>query len=158
MHLVTSEVYTGDLGALAGADSKCQPQGEGSLVAPGTYKAWLSAPGTGNSVAERLNRATVEHTRVDGVTIAADWADLTDGTLNAPIDLDEAFQQPSTEPWVWTGTEPAGGADLLTGLDWASGEDASTGQVGSSSATDSSWKRLVEAPGDQVYHLYCIEQ
>jgi hypothetical protein len=62
---VTSTGYPGNLGGLAGADAKCQERATAAGLG-GTFKAWLSAAGTGNSAAERLTHATVPYVRVDG--------------------------------------------------------------------------------------------
>ena len=80
---VTSTIHDGNLGGLAGADAICQARAEadGSLAAPGTYKAWLSAGGAGNSAADRLTHATVPYKLVNGTQIAADWDRLVDGLV-----------------------------------------------------------------------------
>jgi hypothetical protein len=109
---VTSTTYIGNLGGLVGADDKCQERADAAGLS-GTFKAWLSAAGTGNSAAERLTHAPVPYVRVDGVQVAANFTDLVDGTLAAPISLDE-FGNPFTINAVWTGTLPDGhsaGAD-----------------------------------------------
>jgi hypothetical protein len=61
---VTSTVYTGNLGGSAGADDKCQERADAAGLG-GTFKAWLSATGTGNSAFDRLSHASVPYVRVD---------------------------------------------------------------------------------------------
>ena len=82
---VSQDQRNGSLGGLSGGDNLCNVE---AVIAglPPTYKAWLSDGTT--SAAARLTHATVPYKRIDGVTIADDWADLTDGTLDAPLDRD----------------------------------------------------------------------
>ena len=83
---VTSQSHSGDFGGLTGADAFCQNL---ALTAglSGTYKAWLSD--TTGSPSTRFAPASVPYRLVDGTTIANDWNDLTDGTIQTPINLDE---------------------------------------------------------------------
>lgn len=120
---VTSAGYTGSLVAeansslgtsftdaqgLAAGDALClyHAGSEGSLAAPGTYKAWLSDSTASPST--RFTKANVPYRLVDGSKIAADWDDLTDGELETGIDLDEARGSVPALEFVWTGTTVAG--------------------------------------------------
>jgi hypothetical protein len=99
---MTSGLYNGSsLGGLAGADAVCQDEADAAGL-PGTYKAWLSAAGEGNSAAERLTHSEVPYVRVDGTQVADSWDDLTDGSLDAPIGPFPAG------PEIWTGTASDG--------------------------------------------------
>ena len=159
---VTSETYNGALGGLAGADAICQERADDAML-PGTFKAWLSSSTT--SVSQRFDRdyddALFVHT--DGVRVANDWADLTDGTLLAAINRDEfgLIAQGSTDR-VWTNTKRDGtgrGADDCNG--WTS--DSSTGTVystiGTVSATNPLW---TDTSGIYVCNfrmgLFCFRQ
>ncbi|TSC66687.1 MAG: hypothetical protein CEO21_126, partial [Microgenomates group bacterium Gr01-1014_80] len=82
----TSLTYDGNLGGLAGADSKCQTLADTSGRG-GTWKAWLSDSAT--SVSSRFTHATVSYKLLNGTTIANDWNNLTSGTILAPINLTE---------------------------------------------------------------------
>jgi hypothetical protein len=105
---VTSNIYRGDLGGLLGADAKCQALADAAGLG-GEFKAWLSAAGPGNSAADRLTHATGPYVRVDGVQVAANWTDLVDGLLSAPISIDEhGAPVISGTMGVWTGTNTAG--------------------------------------------------
>jgi hypothetical protein len=75
-------VGNGNLGGLAGADAICAAAAAG-LSLPGSYLAWLADGST--DPASRFNQSTGPYIRPDGTQIADDWADLTDGTLDAPI-------------------------------------------------------------------------
>jgi len=91
---VTSLTYKGNgIGGLAGADAKCQALA-GAVGLSGTWKAWLSdCQGTncasGTTASGRLTHSTGSYVLPNGVVVANNWADLTDGTLNNPINIDE---------------------------------------------------------------------
>jgi hypothetical protein len=173
---VTSSGHNGDLGGLAGADAICQglADSSGSLAAHGTYKAWLSAAGTGNSAAERLAHATVPYKRVDGSTVADDWADLTDGSLDHPINITEGGDTfvcsgvgPFSNGCVWTSTEPDGSAritDLNPLYDscgtWTNSTDDAVGWLGWPAEVSVLWTHWAQGPFacDQQLRLYCVQQ
>jgi hypothetical protein len=163
---VTSEAFTSDLGGLAGADAKCQTLADRAGLG-GTYMAWLSDDVS--SPSSRFVHATVRYVRVDGVAIASDWNDLTDGTLAAPLDLTELGEPPSG------GTECSGGAawsdTLQSGINWSgydyancegwttstskAGVAAFLGQIG---ATNWWWSIWCETDCSGTAPLYCFEQ
>jgi Protein of unknown function (DUF1554) len=60
---VTSQGFNGNLGGLAGADTKCQALADTAGLG-GTYKAWLSDSTT--DARNRLTQATVPYRLVDG--------------------------------------------------------------------------------------------
>jgi hypothetical protein len=82
---VTSALYDGNLGGLAGADAVCQRHANAAAVA-GTFKAWLSDP-TG-SPSTRFTHGGPYQLR-DNTVIANNWAELTGGTLLHAIGLTE---------------------------------------------------------------------
>lgn len=100
---ITSQVFNGNLGGLAGADAKCQQLATAAGLG-GTYKAWLSDSTT--DARDRLTHATVPYRLVDGTTVANDFTDLTDGSLDAPINRAENGTVVGDRPW--TGTDFAG--------------------------------------------------
>ena len=115
---VTSTTTTGNiqhdgLTGLAAADSICNERAS-SAGLPGTYMAWLSSGSA--SARDRLDctHDDVPFVRVDGVTVANDWADLVDGSLTARINRDEngnhlvGIRRYGLK--VWTGTEDDGGS------------------------------------------------
>ncbi|PCC68153.1 Myxococcus cysteine-rich repeat-containing protein [Nannocystis exedens] len=83
---VTSQMYTGNLGGLAGADARCQQLAEAAEL-PGTYLAWLSDVNA--SPASRMTKADVPYVLSNGTKVADNWADLTDDSLDAPINVTE---------------------------------------------------------------------
>jgi len=83
---VTSAVYSGNLGGLAGADSDCQTLAAAANLT-GTYKAWLS-DGTATAAA-RLTHSSGTYVLVDGTAVASGWTQLASGALLNPIDKTE---------------------------------------------------------------------
>jgi hypothetical protein len=83
---ITSLQWTANLGGAAGADAKCQAAANGASLG-GTWMAWLS---TSTSTPDaRFTHSTVPYKLLDGTLIANDWADLTSGALENPINRDE---------------------------------------------------------------------
>ncbi len=111
---VTSQMFTGDMGGLVGADASCQGLAEDAGL-PGTYLAWLST--MAESPSTRFTQSAEPYVLVDGTVVADDWADLTDGGLTANIDLTETggpIPIGNTScagggfPTVWTNTSNMG--------------------------------------------------
>jgi len=108
---VTSQLYTGNFGGLAGADARCQERADAAGLG-GTYMAWLS-DNTG-SPSTRFTRSSVPYVLVDGTVVADNWTDLTDGTIDAPINRTELNGAPPngdmtcTSVSVWTNTRTDG--------------------------------------------------
>ncbi len=161
---VTSSTFKGDLGGLAGADDICQTLADREGL-PGTYKAWLSDSTASPSTRFLLSPAP--YIRLDGVRIAHDWADLIDGSLAAPINVDEqgtalAGQQPNDV--VWTGTQWSGIASLGAGDnyecgDWTSRLSSDYGLPGHYSLTGASWSGSTGYNAcDLDRSLYCFQQ
>jgi hypothetical protein len=105
---VTSTLYNGNLGGLAGADSKCQARAA-AVGLPGTYKAWLSS--TTVPVGSRLTHSMVPYVLVTGSVIAADWGALTSGgpdsssVLSHAIDITELGTTPTAMSTSACGTD-----------------------------------------------------
>lgn len=107
---VTSQVFTGDLGGIAGADEKCQSAAEAAGL-PGEYRAWLSTPDT--SPIDWLVHSSVPYRQVNGTEVAANWAQLVAGPLTSGIYVSEWGGEPGvgthscipdSRP-VWTNTQ-----------------------------------------------------
>jgi len=159
-------VVSANFGGLAAGDALCQARAvAGSLS--GTFKAWLSTSGVGNSAAERLTHYTGSYVLRDHTTVVANgWTDLTDGTLDHAIDQTEsggvppdgtitALCSPGT---AWTGTNPDG--SFPTSGDcagWTS--TASTGVAGVSSYANVYWTNGCSGGiCGRTAPLYCFEQ
>jgi len=105
---VTSVSQSGDMHGLAGADATCNSRAAiAGLV--GRYQAWLCDGVT--DPADRSTQASVAYVRTDGVRIAKDWADLTDGSIENFLNLTE-FGTLVMSPYLpWTNVTPAGTCD-----------------------------------------------
>lgn len=153
---VTSATYDGNLGGLAGADAKCDERAAESGW-PGTYRACLSdgtySPGT------RFVRNPVPYQFVNGTTIEANWADLTDGTLDAALNRNE-WGDVVAPGRVWTNTNSNGsGASSGHCENWTI--DLSVpywGATGSAFSTDKYWTEGGLAVCDSSGSLYCFQQ
>ena len=164
---VTSTTYTGQLGSFAGAYAKCQARAQAAGLS-GTYKAWLSGRPDGfggQNAADFLTHATVPYVLVDGTRVADDWSDLTDGSLDHAINMDEFGNTVSGN--VWTNTETDGSAhdhrrDCGPAADlndvWDSGSQFESGRYGTSTATDSQWTMTNNTACNNQFRLYCLEQ
>jgi hypothetical protein len=151
---VTSSMYDGNLGGLAGADAKCQQAADAAGLA-GSFRAWLSDNTI--SAANRLVHSEVPYVRVDGVPVADDWADLTDGTLDYPVVIDENGANVGNSE-VWTGTHETGAAiygQNCSGWTVVSG----TAEVGLANLTSYQWtKKYPQFCNRTNVRLYCLEQ
>ena len=145
------------MGGLVGADEKCNTHA-GLAGLPGTYKAWLS-----DSVASpstRFTHATVPYVRVDDVVVANNWADLTDGTLAAAIDVNESGAAPP-DSYAWTNTNPDGTAFSASTScgDWLDDSGASDGRAGESAYNTTLWTSSFNDDCSNSFEaLYCFQQ
>ena len=86
---ITSELYQGDLGGLAGGDAKCQSLAQKAGVV-GTFKAWL---GVSDQLATaRLYHSPGRYKRLDGVLLADNFDGLRNGLIYAPVTVTETKQ------------------------------------------------------------------
>jgi cysteine-rich repeat protein len=159
---VTSQVFTGNLGGIAGADQKCQDAAEGAML-PGEYRAWLSTPTT--SPADWLVHSSVPYRQLNGAEVASNWEQLVAGPLTSSIYVSEWGGEPGvgmhscvpdSRP-VWTNTR-ADGMVYTPDMHcegWNSIQGSGTaGQAGSIS----SWTvGCILGCGDEAA-LYCFEQ
>jgi cysteine-rich repeat protein len=162
----TSELYTGDLGGLGGADTKCRTLADAAGL-PGTFYAWLSVGAT--SPESRFVRSSVPYVLTDGTQIAKDWKDLTDGILLHPVDTTEKGTPASvpgdgcgggTKPTVWTNTRETSGVWHPDGCSAWTGTTG-IGRLGHAKATNFSWTRFCEGMANSCsWHaaIYCVEQ
>ena len=154
---ITSIGYASNLGGLAGADANCNERAAAKNL-PGVYKAWLS------DGIDSPSTTFVQHdgpyVRVDHVQIADDWTDLTDGSLDAPLGVNENGN-PGTH--AWSGTLPDGtpaGDDNCAG--WTSTAEGLIGHSGRGDETDGQWSDwftgwLCNHPQSKL-GLYCFQQ
>ena len=158
---VTNVTSDGNFGGISGVDQTCQTSAAGAGLL-GTYRAWIS--GTTTNPSSRLIHSVSPYQLVNGTIIANNWTDLTDGTLNSPINLSETGVNLSNAnvTTVWTATNADstyfGGNCNATGTqpDWSSSIGRSL--AGVLTATDSSWTAAFVSPCSQTNRLYCVQQ
>lgn len=163
---VTSQMYTGNLGGLAGADQKCQ-QLAVSAGLLGTYMAWLSDD-TG-SPSTRMNKANIPYVLVNGTKVANNWDDLIDGDLLAALNLTEtggAVPAGNTKcggdgaKTVWSNTDIHG--NLFSHIDSCTNWTSTNGQShwGGADQIGPYWTEWCNGtPGcDRLSPIYCVQQ
>jgi hypothetical protein len=161
---VTSTTYTGALGGLEGADTRCQARANAANL-PGTYKAWLSDSAESPATRFHCRAASCSphgYTRVDGVTIVAnDWTDLTDTSLDAAINVTELNQIFVATDTVWTYTKTdgtAGGFQNTHCLNWTDAGHDTLGDTGIPQNGNFFWTHFGTGRCDQLSPLYCFQQ
>lgn len=158
---VSSDGLNGGFGALTNADAHCQDAADAAGLG-GTWIAWISD--TGESASSRIPAGP--YVRLDGVTVANSLSDLTDGGLNAPINIDENGRTYSS--WVLTGTNTSGSASYsgstVNGLcaNWTNGCGVCYGNhyymtIGVASESDRDWTDTGWLFCSSSVPLYCFE-
>ena len=155
---VTSELYLGDLGGLAGADAKCQALAmSAGLNKPGSFRAWLST-GEASPSGWDVDPA-MRYQLPSGMVVADDWTDLLDGELKLAISQNEdgVVLDDGANTSVWTGTLPDGTAALANCAEWHSASWMDGGKVGLRIYSDYRWTNRLEQKCSAYARLYCIE-
>lgn len=147
----TSSKQNGDLGGADGADAICAERAAAAGLT-GTFKAWLSSPDM--SAGDRLSHASIPYARTDGAEVAADWQDLVDGELAAPINRDENGERIAGD--VWTGTLASGASAEFTCAGFT--DPDTIGVCGSSDARGADWTDNIQPPCLSALRLYCVQQ
>ena len=159
---VTSVAGQGDLGAwpdaggetgIAAGDAICQARAAaGGLERPDEFKAWLS-----DSTTHAIERFEDPGARIrpDGVRIADSLADLTDGKLDATLNVDELGNYIGNSA-AWTGTNASGQLLGSACADWASASDTQQGRAGSVWNSSGNWTQVFSFDCDGFDRLYCI--
>jgi hypothetical protein len=155
---VTSTTTTGNTGGLTGADAICQQRANVAGLT-GTFKAWLS--GGGVAAKNRITQSPLPYALTNGTKVADNYADLIDGTLDAPISVTELGT--SVFVYVYTGTTATGDASANDCLDWTSTLATGGGSYfmqGYTGFADGMWTNIgsVNGCGLVQNHLYCFEQ
>ena len=106
---VTSTLYDGSLGGLAGGDTKCNTQAAAGGL-PGTYKAWLSTTAGNDPQTLWTKNFTMPYRLPNAARtkVADDWSDLTDYTIGAAINVYEDGTGAAASSTVWTNTDEGG--------------------------------------------------
>ena len=155
---VSSTEQTGNLGGVAGADSLCNDFAIAAGL-PGVYKAWL-ASNDDDDPESRFVQSAFPYILPDGVVVADDWADLTDGSLQNPINVDENVVG-GVLGAVWTNVDPDGHHSAQPDCaNWT--DDGITniiGAVGLAQEVDARWTDFVVNPiCNTGGRLYCFMQ
>ena len=155
---VTSQLFDGNLGGLAGADQRCQLLADNAGLT-GTFRAFIA--GTATDPGDRIIHSTSPYRLLGGTLVANDFADLTDGTLASAIKLDEHGNDltNSAQVRVWTATTPffAYAGQNCNGVsDWST--TIGRTNVGLLTATDSNWIANSDQSCATPMHLYCVQQ
>lgn len=153
---LTSAVFGAQLGGIEGADAKCQAAAETAGL-DGTFRAWISTPAS--SPMATFVQSSEPYVRIDGVEVAANWSDLIDGELAAPLEVDEwgNVQNNAECGNVWTNTLRDGkphDEDACTG--WTGLQDAAL--LGRSDVSNYFWTEGCVQDCLKQHHLFCVEQ
>jgi len=160
---VTNTTFDGDLGGFQGADDKCNAEATAAGLA-GTYVAWLS-----DSTTDAKDRIKDQgYITMAGDVVATSLADLIDGTIGVPINVDASG---NSIPVVgggahaaWTHTT-SGGIDFGQSfnpegdacVDWTSTDGEAV--VGSIRETGVQWTGGVgQLKCDLTHRLYCFSE
>ena len=165
---VTSTTHTGNFGGVAGADARCNERATAAGLT-GTFKAWISDAATSPSTSF-VQSALLPYVRTDGTQIASNWADLVDGTLGAPLKIDEfgnVVTQNNLNGWAWTATNSNGTGPVgSTCNNWTIANGSNQGRKGNTSIAgannNGNWSSY-HNPGSfnckfQPARLYCFQQ
>jgi hypothetical protein len=154
---VTSKLFEGNLGGLAGADQKCQALADAAGLG-GEFRAWLSDADT--PITARFPASQGRYVRVDGVVIANNSSELALGkALMAPISVDETGTAPlpAISPYAWTGQGTDVNSNVLYCADWTSSSTDDGGLIGNFTSTER-WQKLGATADCAIdMHLYCFE-
>ncbi len=154
--VTSAAVSGGSIGGVAGADAMCQRPADGAALG-GRYRAWLAEPLDWPE--QSFTRSRAPYVRVDGVEVAANWADLTDGTLVFPILYTESGADPA-DPSPWANVNRDGtrhfGRDCG---DWTSDAIDAVGILGFTGTVAFGWTaREYYSPCTTPHPFYCFEQ
>ena len=134
--------------SVSAVDSFCESQAA-SAGLKGNYLAWRSNATT--SPAQRFEKSQVPYVDTLGRTIADDWDDLTDGTLQVSISADEFAVTAGAFQNVTTYTNPDG--------TFSGGSCNTTDLIaGRRSGTDATWTQFASSPCTSGTRVYCFEQ
>lgn len=158
---VTSVAYNGDLGNVTGAHAKCTARAAAASL-PGTYKAWIAGSLSSSAPVSHFTAAGIPYVRPDGVIVANNWSDLTDGSLQNAIATDE-FGNAVTASNVWTNVTTSGNQNGSSSSyhcsNWGSDSASYSSTIrGSTAATNANWTASGSSTCNTANRLYCFEQ
>ena len=160
---VTTELYNGSLGGIAGADAKCAvAAGGGLLPANVQWLAWLSDDTKSPASPGRMDTTFTGYYKLtNGEVLAHGWADLIDGSLDAPIGISQSQVPPPAPLTAWSNTTADGASAGATHCNgWNSPDLGVQGRYGDANTTEATWTDVeVDNPIACVsaFHLYCFQ-
>lgn len=161
---VTSELFTGDLNGVAGADAACQEAAVKAEIL-GDFRAWLSS--SESTPAQVFVKSKVPYRDVMNTVVADDWDSLTTGNLKSSIYLTEKGEAatsglhdcvpPPDVVVVWSNTLADGNlrSEAESCASWSGEGEGAVGRLG---VLDSSWTSACVVPCTTMAPLYCFEQ
>jgi hypothetical protein len=151
---ITEATYQPDFGSASAATQICQTTANTRSFG-GAWLAWIVD--NKFSPATDFNQSSVPYVLLDGTIVANNWADLVDGTLAHPIDMNELGGNVGARE-AWTGATEQGIASGDNCNNWKSNQVAILGTNGVSSVTDYGWSDIWLQYCDRWVSLYCFEQ
>jgi hypothetical protein len=156
---------TGGLGGYNGAVAKCQFAATNASLS-GRWVPWLSvwpASPLYPNITAKDQIPDAKYIRLDGKVVAMNKADLLDGTLLNPINVDENKQKVTSDLLAWTGTSSSGHQTLADCKGWNVGIMNLFGTTGFVNAINYSWTAgsssgLSASCGNLPHRLYCFEK
>lgn len=140
---------------LAAGDAVCQAEAlSAGLPEPGSFKAWLSNDEI-NAIDRLVGRGP--WSRLDGIPVAANRAELVSGELFAPISLQPDGNHNFRTPW--TGTNAFGLSAGSNCAGWTLGDVATDGTKGKANSVSADWASwaLGQDQCGLVRQLYCFQ-
>lgn len=148
-----------NLGGVDGADQLCQEWADAAGFEGRIFFAWVAGDDDSTSPAVRFRKYTGPYYTSDGVSIADDWDDLTDGSLDNELDWNE-YAAISGGKLAWTNVDTDGsslGSDSCN--EWTSENGADIGATGDAAYNDGNWTDNSNTDlCSDARKLYCIEQ
>ncbi len=147
---LTAGTYNGNLGGIAGADSKCQTEATNAGY-PGTWRAWIS-DGTSSPSTRFENKNTSSYfMNQSEQAVAFSWADLTDGAIAKHIGTFITN--------VWTNTTTSGTVlhSSYSCNGWTNATTSYNAYYGLSNYADTNWTYNSNTNCSQNHALYCFQ-
>ncbi|MBA3549793.1 MAG: DUF4215 domain-containing protein [Nannocystis sp.] len=145
--------------SIAAADLLCSGLAATKFNTRRKFVAWLSI--AASPVSARIGASGFPYMMPSGTMIAADTADLLDGSLAVPIvEAQDGLAQPVSPACdgvsgVWTGTTPTGSVSRNNCSDWSTLEGE--GLSGNFAFADTIWTQACNLPCAAALRVYCVE-
>ncbi len=156
---ITSGTINTNAGSLAAYDAHCQAHAN-SAGLPGTYMAWVSTDS--QSPSTRFTRSTNPYVLPSGRKIADNWADLTDNSLDAPLNETQTGASGGGSSFgnaILGSTRPDGTS--IAGFNcngWTTTNNSLQAQYGDASQTNHNWSVGWGLICGQARRIYCFQQ